>query len=121
MEGYTKWDIRYVPALHTAIDRLPKDITITNWYWYFGQDNGYTFDDTFKGHEVIMTNCYITNFKGWRIRVLKSIEILGMSCSNWGKNDYINVTHTTNHNIPWHSFNDGKFEGAKFITKEIKY
>ena len=44
-------------------------------------------------------------------------DILKMSADK----GYIEVTHTTNHNIPWHSFNDGKFEGAKVITKEIKY
>ena len=91
LEGFEKGDSRYVPALHTAIDRLPKDITITNWYWYFGQDNGYTFDDTFKGHKLIMTNCHASNFRGWETRVGKTMDILGLSNSNWGRNDYINA------------------------------
>lgn len=85
LQGYEKGDSRYVPALYTAIDRLPEDVIITDWYW------GFNFDSVFQKHEVILSNFSGRSFKGWKTRTQKEIKVKGISASNWGRSDYINL------------------------------
>lgn len=85
LQGYEKGDPRYVPALHTAIDRIPEDIVINDWYWQFN------FDQVFKNHRVILGNFSGRSFKDWQKRSRNHINVEGISTSNFGRADYINL------------------------------
>ena len=84
LQGFEKGDPRYVPALHTAIDRLPRDIVVSDWYWRFN------FDKTFKDHRVIVHNFRGRNFVNWKKRTTEDINIIGITTSYFGRMDYKN-------------------------------
>lgn len=85
LQGYEKGDPRYVPALYTARDRLPEDIIIMDWYWSFD------FDSVFKKHQVLLGNFSGRFFKNWQQRTRNDINLLGISTSNFGRLDYLNL------------------------------
>lgn len=83
LQGFEKGDSRYVPALYTAIDRLPRDIVISDWYWRFN------FDETFKNHQVFVHNFAGVAFEGWKERTSK-MNLVGITTSYFGRMDYKN-------------------------------
>ena len=92
LAGYPKDDVRHVPALYSAIDGLPRNIIITDWFWYFKNH----FDATFKDHDVVVNNFIGSNFNNWKERTRNGIRLIGTYSSNWGRPDYINMQRNGN-------------------------
>ena len=100
-QGYEKNDIRYVPELYSALEKLPKDIIIADWFWWTGPEG---FDKNFTEHDVFFANFEGRSFKNWKKRFFKP-NVKGVWLSNWGRNDYINMQR--NNIIPDLIFNAG--------------
>ena len=87
LSAFPKDDVRHVPAIYPAIDKIPKDIIIGDWYWYFKNN----FDHVFTGHDVVLSNFIGRAFVNWKKRINKTIKLVGASSSAWCRPDYKNM------------------------------
>lgn len=70
----------YIPALYKCADKLPRDIIMLDWYWFFDPKHDYVFHN--NGYETLFGNLYASEFKEWRRRI--NLGIKGGFVSNWG-------------------------------------
>lgn len=79
--GYNRpgeWD--YVPALASCRERLPKDMTIVNWYARFGEEAEKPLRDL--GYQFVYGNFRPTSFVDWTGRTERS-QVAGAMSASW--------------------------------------
>lgn len=69
----------------TAIDRIPKDIVMLDFIWYFHMDKDLEDELFSKGFQVMMGNMYSSHYPRFESRRRKGF--LGAEVSTWVKND----------------------------------
>ncbi len=82
-QGYEKGHPRYVPAVFSVSELLPRDILIFQWLWWCVDDD----NEIVKHFDAVFANVRGYQVKDWRKR--RNSGISGAFCGNWGGIDYV--------------------------------